>query len=84
MARTSPGAVIDSTWYPYALPMVRQLPAPIVEVRCLLDKARAGLERRRSDIRDARRAVARSGLIVLTLSGERICAMTRFENSVFP
>jgi hypothetical protein len=25
-----------------------------------------------------------TGLFVLTLSGERICAMTRFENSVYP
>ena len=25
-----------------------------------------------------------TGLFVLTLSGERICAMTRFENSVLP
>jgi ketosteroid isomerase-like protein len=25
-----------------------------------------------------------TGLIVLTLSGDRICAMTRFENSVLP
>jgi hypothetical protein len=24
------------------------------------------------------------GLIVLTLTGDRICAMTRFDNSVFP
>jgi hypothetical protein len=24
------------------------------------------------------------GLVVLTLSGDRICAMTRFENSVLP
>ena len=24
------------------------------------------------------------GLIVLTLSGDRICAMTRFENTVLP
>jgi hypothetical protein len=25
-----------------------------------------------------------TGLFVLTLTGDRICAMTRFENSVFP
>lgn len=41
MAQASPGAVIDSTWYPYSLPMVRQLPGPVVEVRCVLDKALA-------------------------------------------
>jgi predicted kinase len=34
-------AVIDSTWYPYALPMVRRLPGPFVEVRCRLDVALA-------------------------------------------
>ena len=32
-------AVIDSTWYPYALPLVRRLPGPFVEVRCRLDVA---------------------------------------------
>src|SRR4051812_29312464 len=26
-------AVIDSTWYPYSLPLVRRLPGPFVEVR---------------------------------------------------
>jgi predicted kinase len=30
-------AVIDSTWYSYALPLVRRLPGPFVEVRCRLD-----------------------------------------------
>jgi hypothetical protein len=25
-----------------------------------------------------------SGLVVLTLAGDRVCAMTRFENSVLP
>jgi predicted kinase len=34
-------AVIDSTWYPYALPLVRRLPGPFVEVRCRLDAALA-------------------------------------------
>ncbi len=29
-------AVIDSTWYPYALPLVRRLPGPFVEIRCRL------------------------------------------------
>jgi len=32
-ARGCRGAVIDSTWYPYAAPLVRCLPGPIVEVR---------------------------------------------------
>lgn len=29
-----PGAVIDSTWFPYAEPLVRALPGPCVEIRC--------------------------------------------------
>ena len=33
-ARGCPGAVIDSTWFPYTLPLVRELPPPLVEVRC--------------------------------------------------
>jgi len=36
-AKGRTGAVIDSTWYPYSLPLVRQLPGPFVEVRCRLD-----------------------------------------------
>ena len=32
-------AVIDSTWYPYALPLVRRLPGPFVEIRCRVDEA---------------------------------------------
>jgi len=31
------GAVIDSTWYPYATPLARALPGPIVEIRCRVD-----------------------------------------------
>lgn len=30
-------AVVDSTWYPYSLPLVRRLPGPFVEIRCRLD-----------------------------------------------
>lgn len=30
-------AVIDSTWYPNSLSLVRRLPGPFVEIRCLLD-----------------------------------------------
>ncbi|GAB3020933.1 hypothetical protein GCM10011376_22580 [Nocardioides flavus (ex Wang et al. 2016)] len=33
-ARGCRGAVVDSTWYPYAEPLVRELPGPVVEVRC--------------------------------------------------
>ncbi|MDP9248071.1 MAG: AAA family ATPase, partial [Candidatus Dormibacteraeota bacterium] len=35
VAGSSPGAVLDSTWYPYTLPVVRSLPEPLVEVRCV-------------------------------------------------
>ena len=35
-AQGCPAAVIDSTWYPYAEPLARSLPGPIVEVRCLV------------------------------------------------
>ena len=33
-AKGCPAAVVDSTWFPYAEPLVRSLPGPIVEVRC--------------------------------------------------
>ena len=39
VARTSPGAVLDSTWYQYTLPALRELRelrGPLVEVRCVL------------------------------------------------
>lgn len=35
VARTSPGAVLDSTFYPYALPHVRALPGRLIEIRCV-------------------------------------------------
>jgi predicted kinase len=35
VARTSPGAVLDSTFYPYTLPHLRALPGPLVEIRCV-------------------------------------------------
>ncbi|MGY2874137.1 chloramphenicol 3-O-phosphotransferase [Marmoricola sp. URHA0025 HA25] len=38
LAGACPGAVVDSTWYPYALPLVRRLPGPVVEVRCRVDE----------------------------------------------
>jgi predicted kinase len=34
VARRCRGAVIDSTWFGYTEPLVRQLPGPVVEVRC--------------------------------------------------
>lgn len=33
-ARSCEGAVIDSTWYPYAEPLARSLPGPVVELGC--------------------------------------------------
>lgn len=32
------GAVLDSTWYPYTLPLVHELRGDIVEVRCVLPR----------------------------------------------
>ena len=37
-AATSPGAVIDSTFYPYTVPALRELPGVLVEVRCVLPR----------------------------------------------
>lgn len=34
VAADNTGAVLDSTWYPYTVPLLRALPAPVVEVRC--------------------------------------------------
>ncbi|WP_338200032.1 hypothetical protein [Candidatus Nephthysia bennettiae] len=36
IARTSPGGVLDSTWYPYARPALAELRGPLVEVRCVV------------------------------------------------
>jgi predicted kinase len=33
-ARTCPGAVLDSTWFDYALPLARTLPGRLIEVHC--------------------------------------------------
>jgi predicted kinase len=33
-ARRCPGAVLDSTWFDYALPLARTLPGQLVEVHC--------------------------------------------------
>jgi predicted kinase len=35
VARTSPGAVLDSTFYPYTLPHLRVLPGALIEIRCV-------------------------------------------------
>lgn len=53
IAQSCPGAVIDSTWFPYSLPLVRALPGTVVEVRCLVGRDVAR-ERYRSRVRDPR------------------------------
>jgi predicted kinase len=53
LARGCPGAVIDSTWYPYALPLVRDLPGPLVEIRCRVS-VEVARQRYRSRVRDER------------------------------
>lgn len=47
-ARTCPGAVLDSTWFDYALPLARTLPGRLIEVHCKvpLDLARARYQAR--------------------------------------
>lgn len=35
VARTSPGAVLDSTFYPSTLPHLRALPGQLIEIRCV-------------------------------------------------
>jgi predicted kinase len=35
VARSSPGAVLDSTFYPYTFPHLRALPGQLVEIRCV-------------------------------------------------
>lgn len=53
VARTCPGAVIDSTWYAYTASLVASLPGPCVEIRCVTDRAtvRARYAARRRDVR---------------------------------
>jgi predicted kinase len=38
VASTSGGAVLDSTFFPYAFPRIAALPGPLVEVRCSCPK----------------------------------------------
>jgi predicted kinase len=49
-ARTCPGAVLDSTWFYYALPLARTLPGRLIEVHCAVpvDVARARYRARAS------------------------------------
>lgn len=53
VAQGCPAAVIDSTWFDYSLPLVRQLGGPFVEVRCVvpLDVARQRYGDRVRDLR---------------------------------
>lgn len=37
-ASTSTGAVLDSTFYPYAVPALEALPGPLVEVLCVIPR----------------------------------------------
>jgi predicted kinase len=48
VAARCPGAVLDSTWFGYALPLARALPGRLVEVHCVLprDVARARYQAR--------------------------------------
>jgi predicted kinase len=52
-AQGCPAAVVDSTWYPYALALVRELPGPVVEVRCRVP-VEVARQRYRQRHRDAR------------------------------
>jgi predicted kinase len=36
VARTSPGGVLDSTWYPYTRPALGDLRGPLIEIRCVV------------------------------------------------
>jgi len=38
VARRCPGAVMDSTWFGYALPVARALPGQLVEVHCTVPR----------------------------------------------
>ena len=53
VARRCPGAVIDSTWFPYAEPLVRELPGPCVEIRCRVS-VEVARQRYRDRVRDER------------------------------
>ena len=49
VASTSRGAVLDSTFFPYALPRITALPGPVIEVRCSCPKAVAQARYRARD-----------------------------------
>jgi hypothetical protein len=48
VAHRCPGAVLDSTWFDYALPLARALPGQLIEVHCTvpLEVARARYQAR--------------------------------------
>jgi predicted kinase len=52
-ARGCPGAVIDSTWFPYVTPLVRALSGPFVEIRCRVP-VEVARRRHHSRVRDER------------------------------
>lgn len=41
VAATNPGAVLDSVWMPYTIPLISELDGPIVEVHCRVSRATA-------------------------------------------
>jgi hypothetical protein len=54
VAHTSPGAVLDSTFYPYTVPSLQQLRPPLIEIRCRCPREIADTRyRRRSQNRHA-------------------------------
>ena len=60
VAAHCPGAVLDSTWFDYALPLARSLPGHLAEVHCTvpLDVARARTARRHAGHLDVDRTDA--------------------------
>lgn len=38
LAKSAPGAVLDSTFYPYTVPHLEQLPGTLVELRCRIPR----------------------------------------------
>jgi predicted kinase len=52
VARTSPGGVLDSTWYPYTRPALQRLRGPLIEVRCVVPPE---IARRRYAVRSGSR-----------------------------
>ena len=57
VAASYPGAVLDSTWYDYSVPLVSALPGRVVEVRCIvpLELARSRYRSRPHQSRSRRR-----------------------------